>query len=491
MTSRVPLINFVIPFLILFPIPNNIFWDNRGKIIFSIIIFAGIYYSSIEILKCRLRRTKLFLVLLGIFTSFFRTEQDFLAPLNCHSEIIASIDLNGFYQTKTGNIHKTVKIKQIQDSKIYWEGKNAILVDQYGLLNNVRFMSETLTVKGIIYSNHLQLPTFAISKIIKDKKQGVLKKISDRKNILIENFWDDSKASFHTKSFLIAFTTGTKFYITNDLKKTYINTGVMHLFAVSGLHFGILYLILKFTICLLLKNKLFITFSVISILFFYLVFIGFAYSAQRAFLMILIWEISNLFLKRKCAVTALSFSFVITSLFQPESLYERGFQLSFTIVLLIIWFSRGTIILSESKSFFAYFLGFVTCSLAAFCGSFFILLGSFGQIVPISIISNIILVPFAFPLMIIFIVYLFCFYLLNIDLYFIVDFIYSIILELLLFLNGLPLSYFYLTFQVNSYLYIILPIFVLYFFNKNWNFLIKFVFTFIVSVSSVFYITCF
>ena len=491
MTSRVPLINFVIPFLILFPIPNNIFWDNRGKIIFSIIIFAGIYYSSIKILKCRLRRTNLLLILLGIFMSFSRTEQDFLAPLNCHSEIIASIDLNGFYQATSGSIHKTVRIKQIQDSKVYWQGKDAIIEDQYGLLNNVRFMSETLTVKGIIYPNDLKLPTSTISKIIKDKNKGILKQISNRKKILIENFWIDSKASSHTKAFIIAFTTGTKLYINKDTKKTYMYTGVMHLFAVSGLHFGILYIVLKSIICLLSKSKLVVTFSVISILFFYLAFIGFAYSAQRAFLMIFIWEISNLFLRRKCALTALSFSFVITSLVQPGSLYEPGFQLSFTIVLLIIWFSRGTIILSESKSFFSYFLGFVKCSLAAFCGSFFILLGSFGQIVPISIMSNIILVPFAFPLMVIFIIYLINFYLLNIDLYFIVDFIYSIIIDLLLFLNSLPFSHFYLDFHVNSYLYIVLPISVLYLFNKNWNFFKKFVFTFIVSLSSVFYITYF
>ena len=491
MTSRVPLLNFVIPFLILFPIPNNIFWDERGKIIFSILIFAAIYYSNVKILKCRLKGTKLLLILLGIFMSFSRTEQNFLVPLNCHSEIIASIDLNGFYQTRSGNIHKTGKIKGIQQNKVYWRGKNVIIEDQYGLLNNVRYRSKTLTVKGIIYSNHIQLPIFAIGKILEDKNQGILKKISNWKNILIENFWSDSKASSHTKSFIIAFTTGKKLYITNDLKRTYINTGVMHLFAVSGLHFGILYIIIKSTTCLLLKNKLFIYFSVISFLFFYLVFIGLAYSAKRAFLMILIWETSNLFSKKKSAVNALSFSFVITSLIQTGALYEPGFQLSFTIVLLIIWFSRDTIILRESKPFFAYFLGFGKCSLAAFCGSFFILLGSFGQIVPISLISNIILVPFAFPLIIIFIVYLFNLYLLNIDLYFIVNFIYSIILDLLLFLNCLPLSYFNLNFKVNPYLYIILPIFVLYFFNKNLCIFKKFILTFLILLSSIFYTTYF
>ena len=261
----------------------------------------------------------------------------------------------------------------------------------------------------------------------------------------------------------------------------------MHLFAVSGLHFGILYIIIKSTICLILNNKLFTSFSVISILFFYLVFIGFAHSAQRAFLMILIWEISNLFLREKCAITALSFSFVIISLIQPESLFVPGFQLSFTIVLLIIWFSRRTIIIRMEKSFLAYIFDFVKCSLAAFCGSFLILLGSFGQIAPISIISNIILVPFAFPLIIIFIIYIFSFYLLNIDIYFIVDIIYFIILELLLFLNGLPLSYFYFNFKLNSYLYIILPIFVLYLFNKNWNFFKKIIFTLLVSFFSVFF----
>ena len=170
---------------------------------------------------------------------------------------------------------------------------------------------------------------------------------------------------------------------------------------------------------------------------------------------------------------------------------EPGFQLSFTIVLLIIWFSRGTIIASESKSFFVYFLGFVKCSLAAFCGSFFILLGSFGQIVPVSIISNIILIPFALPLIVIFIIYLINFYLFNIDLYFFVDFIYSVILELLLFLNNLPLSYFSVDFHINPYFYIILPIFVLCLFNKNWNFFKKFFFTFIVSLFPFFLITYF
>ena len=491
MTSRVPLFNFVIPFLILFPIPNDLFWDDRGKIFVSIIIFSGIYYSGIEILKCRLKKTKFVLILLGILMSFSRIEQDFLAPLNCQSEIIASIDLNGFYQTKHGSIHKTIKINEIQGCKVYWRGKDVIIEDQYAILNNSRFMNETLVVKGIIYLNHLKLPTFAISKIIKDKNQGFLKKISDRKDTLIENFWIDSKASSHTKSFIIAFTAGEKLYIDNKSKKTYINTGVMHLFAVSGLHFGILYLVLNFIIFFISKNKLFTTFFVISILFFYLAFIGFTFSAQRAFIMILIWEISNLILRRKCAISALSFSFVTTILIQPESLCEPGFQLSFTIVLLIIWLSRGTNTPSESKSFFVYFLGFVKCSLAAFCGSFFILLGSFGQIVPISIISNIILIPFALPLMVIFIIYLINFYLFNIDLYFFVDFIYSVILEFLLFLNNLPFSYFSFDYKVNPYFYIILPIFVLYIFNIKWNFLKKFLFTFIVSLSPVFYITFF
>ena len=49
MTSRVPLINFVIPFLILFPIPNNLFWDDRGKIFVSIIILMTVnldYYDD-------------------------------------------------------------------------------------------------------------------------------------------------------------------------------------------------------------------------------------------------------------------------------------------------------------------------------------------------------------------------------------------------------------------------------------------------------------
>ena len=264
----------------------------------------------------------------------------------------------------------------------------------------------------------------------------------------------------------------------------------MHLFAVSGLHFGILYFLLKFIIEIFSVNKFVTTFLIISILFLYLSFIGFPYSAQRAFLMILIWEISNLLFKNKCVLTALSLTFVLTSLFQPTAIYEPGFQLSFTIVLLIIWFTRGIFNLGESKSVYAYFFAVVKCSFAAFCGSFFILLGSFGQIVPISIISNIILVHFAFSLMIIFIIYFFNFYLLSLDLYLIVDFIYTAVLELLLFLNGIPFSYFSFDLQVDNYLYIILPILVIFLYNKNLGFFLKLFITLIVSLFSVFFALC-
>ena len=491
MTSRVPLLNFVIPFLILYPIPNNAFGGNQGKVLLSVIIFWGVYCANLKILKCRIMKTKVLLILLGIFMSFSRIEQSFFTPILCKTEIIASIDSNGFFQTKSGDIHDTVKITEIQESKLQWRGKDVIVKDQYGLLNKSWILSEKLTVKGVIYSNELSLPTFAINKVIEDKSQGSLKKIIENKDTLIKKFWISSKASSNTKSFIIAFTTGSKGYIDDATKNTYICAGVMHLFAVSGLHFGILYVILRFAVRIISINKLFTTLFIISVLFLYLIFIGFTYSAQRAFLMILIWEISNIFFKRKCAICALSFSFVITSLLNPESLFQLGFQLSFTIVLLIIWFSRNNFLISENKSFFAYFSGLVKCSFAAFFGSFFILLGSFGQIVPISIISNIILIPFAFLIMVIFLIYLLEFYLLNFDLYFIVNFVYYLINELLSFLNDFPLSYFSFDIEVNGYIYIFLPILVITIFNKNWGFFLKFTFTSIVSLSSIFYAVCF
>ena len=490
MTNRVPVLNLVVPFLILYPIPNDIFGGILGKILLSIIIFGGLYYPNLQILKCRLRKTKFLLILLGIFMAFSRTQHDFILPFSYQSEIIASIDSNDFYQTKSGKVHKTVKITKIQESKNLWHGKDVIIDDPYGLFNKVQIFNEFITVKGIIFTNNLNLPTFTVNKIIKIKNIEIIKLINERKNILIEKFWNDSKASPNTKSFMIAFATGSKKYIDDKFKNTYIKTGVMHLFAVSGLHFGILYFLLKFIIEIFSVNKFVTTFSIISILFLYLSVIGFPYSAQRAFLMILIWEISNLLFKNKCVLTALSLTFVLTSLFQPTAIYEPGFQLSFTIVLLIIWFTRGIFNLGESKSVYAYFFAVVKCSFAAFCGSFFILLGSFGQIVPISIISNIILVPFAFSLMIIFIIYFFNFYLLSLDLYLIVDFIYTAVLELLLFLNGIPFSYFSFDLQVDNYLYIILPILVIFLYNKNLGFFLKLFITLIVSLFSVFFALC-
>ena len=44
---------------------------------------------------------------------------------------------------------------------------------------------------------------------------------------MIEKFWNDSKASPNTKSFMIAFATGSKKNIDDKFKNTYIKTGVI------------------------------------------------------------------------------------------------------------------------------------------------------------------------------------------------------------------------------------------------------------------------
>jgi ComEC/Rec2-related protein len=120
-------------------------------------------------------------------------------------------------------------------------------------------------------------------------------------------------------------------------KRTFTHTGVAHLLAISGLHIGIIGLVLEYFFRLFQLSKKQRRIPCILILGLYTCVIGAPPSAIRAFLMLTYAWSACFFSRRTTALSAISFSGIIALLIAPHQLWDLGFQFSYIAVFCIIF----------------------------------------------------------------------------------------------------------------------------------------------------------
>lgn len=137
---------------------------------------------------------------------------------------------------------------------------------------------------------------------------------------------------------LYGFLTGCQVSSDPLVNTAMYRVGAGHLFAVSGLHFGLLYLIVDKLLSLVrfftrVKKKI----LTLLILVFFLIFTGFPESGLRAFVMIFAAELSRLYHRNSNTADVFFFSLAFILAFFPEHLFKPGFQLSCASVAGIIF----------------------------------------------------------------------------------------------------------------------------------------------------------
>ena len=123
-----------------------------------------------------------------------------------------------------------------------------------------------------------------------------------------------------------------------QLRRRFLRCGLMHVFAVSGLHIGILALIVFMTARLLQFEPRSAGMITILLLFCYMLLVGFRPSIVRAFIMASCFYFSFYLKTRIDILSSLSLAAFILLLFDPRQLLQPGFQLSFLAVLGIYFF---------------------------------------------------------------------------------------------------------------------------------------------------------
>jgi len=191
---------------------------------------------------------------------------------------------------------------------------------------------------------------------------------------------------------------GQRQEISKELSDNYSKAGAIHILAVSGLHVGIILLILSFVLKPLErvnKGKLIKLVLVILFLWFFALLAGMSASVTRAVTMFSAIALGQFFNKRNAVEHSLIFSMFIILLWKPLFLFDVGFQLSYTAVFGIIWV-QPVLYQLWKPTFFIVDKGWqlISVSVSAQLGVLPISLFYFHQFPGLFFISNLIIIPF-------------------------------------------------------------------------------------------------
>ncbi len=201
-------------------------------------------------------------------------------------------------------------------------------------------------------------------------------------------------------SLVSALVLGYDKYLGDDIRAWYSNSGAMHILCVSGLHVGIIYVVMMFLMNLIpLKSKAFHVFKVVFVIAFiwgYAFITGLEPAVMRASVMFSMVAAGKL-LKRKARIyNTLAASAFIMLLSNPNMLSWVGFQMSYLAVFGIVWLQPRIYALWNPKWKLAdYFWGLVAVSLAAQIVLFPLLLYYFNKVSMVFFVTNLFAIPAA------------------------------------------------------------------------------------------------
>ena len=208
------------------------------------------------------------------------------------------------------------------------------------------------------------------------------------------------KYAFKKKELAVinALILGQRQEISIELLRDYQRAGAIHILAVSGLHVGIILLILSFVLNPLERikyGKFLKTFSLIFLLWVFAFIAGLSASVVRAVTMFTFIAIGMLFRRKNVVEFSLISSMFLLLLIKPMFLFDVGFQLSYLAVFGIVYMQPKMYSLwKPTVRIFDFFWKLCTVSLAAQIAVLPLSIFYFHQFPALFLVSNLVIVPF-------------------------------------------------------------------------------------------------
>ncbi len=191
-----------------------------------------------------------------------------------------------------------------------------------------------------------------------------------------------------SSNYLKAFILGDTSLINDNIKDSYQINGISHLFAISGMHITLFSTLLLFIIKKVSKNNIFNNMFIIVFLLIYAFLANFTPSIMRTVLFFILISINKLFRLNIKTINLLILTCIILLAFNPFYIHSIGFIFSFIITFYLILFNE---IINKHNN---YFIKLLMTSIISFLASLPIVINNFFSINLLSIILNLIFVPF-------------------------------------------------------------------------------------------------
>ena len=159
-----------------------------------------------------------------------------------------------------------------------------------------------------------------------------------RQNILL-NINKSQYISQKNKELLKGIILADRTEMDSETTEDFAKAGVVHILAISGTHFGIIFGVILWGLSKLIDRRKSIVIALIFIWLFALL-IDFGNSVTRSCLMISIYFISVLLQRKSDLLHSLSLSAMVILMIDTQQIFDVGFQLSYSAVLGIYWFNK-------------------------------------------------------------------------------------------------------------------------------------------------------
>ena len=220
-----------------------------------------------------------------------------------------------------------------------------------GLLSQARtsFLFQTISISNDLLSEKKQCKNSGFNRYLASRgMQGVLyveeasfvenKRsltdfLFDWRNYIINKLTFKLQNNRH-KGLLTAMFFGLRQGIASEDKTVFINNGIVHIFTVSGLHVGIIAMLLLLLLRPLPFKLRYLLMPLILLI--YVVMSGMNPPAVRAYFMISLWSVFRTCYFKTPALNIVYFAAAVLLFFNSLLLFDAGFLYSFTVVLFLL-----------------------------------------------------------------------------------------------------------------------------------------------------------
>lgn len=248
-------------------------------------------------------------------------------------------------------------------------------------------------VSGTLYTRHWQLTDTAT---VHWKTQAL------RVRSTLLDYYRSCGLSGDELSVLSALTLGYKNDLSETVREQYSISGASHVLALSGLHIGILCMVLTAFFNLFLRNfrhRHLCRLLTVPAIWGFVLLVGSPASAVRAAIMFSVLVISYSFNRSSgFPLNTLALTAFAMLIYNPFYLFDVGFQMSFSAVasILLIQPWLQTLLPRPRHGLLRYLWGITTVSLAAQVGVFPLILHYFSRLSPYALVVNLWIIPLTF-----------------------------------------------------------------------------------------------